>query len=89
MSDLEQALSAASERLVAGGAFATLLARSAENTLALASLSNGLLDLAWRNLRLAGSADVARLGVRLNRTEDKIERLLQEIEALREGEATR
>jgi BMFP domain-containing protein YqiC len=36
-----------------------------------------------RNLRLAGRADIDRLGRQLARTEDKLELLLQEIEALR------
>jgi BMFP domain-containing protein YqiC len=40
-------------------------------------------DLIVRNLRLAGRADIDRLGRQLARTEDKLELLLQEIEALR------
>jgi hypothetical protein len=35
-----------------------------------------------RNLRLAGRADVTRLARQLHRTEDKLERLLQEVEEL-------
>jgi hypothetical protein len=37
-----------------------------------------------RNLRLAGRADITRLARQLNRTEDKLERILQEVEALRD-----
>ena len=37
-----------------------------------------------RNLRIAGRADVTRLARQLHRTEDKLERVLQEIEALRD-----
>jgi hypothetical protein len=37
-----------------------------------------------RNLRLAGRADVTRLARQLHRTEDKLERLLQEVEGLRD-----
>ena len=37
-----------------------------------------------RNLRLAGRADVTRLARQLNRTEDKLERVLQELEELRD-----
>jgi hypothetical protein len=40
-------------------------------------------DLIVRNLRLAGRADIDRLGRQLARTEDKLELVLQEIEALR------
>ena len=41
------------------------------------------MDLIVRNLRLAGRADIDRLGRQLARTEDKLELLLQEIEELR------
>jgi hypothetical protein len=41
------------------------------------------MDLALRNLRLAGRRDIVRLSRQLARTEDKLERVLQEVEALR------
>jgi hypothetical protein len=41
-------------------------------------------DLLWRNLRLAGRADVVRLSRQLHRAEDKLERVLQEVESLRD-----
>ena len=41
-------------------------------------------DTAWRNLRLAGRADITRLARQLNRNEDKLERVLQEVESLRD-----
>ena len=41
-------------------------------------------DLVLRNLRIAGRADITRLARQLHRTEDKLERLLQEVEALRD-----
>ena len=41
-------------------------------------------DLVWRNLRLAGRADIIRLARQLHRTEDKLERVLQEVEELRD-----
>ncbi|MBA2638260.1 MAG: hypothetical protein H0U79_08600 [Solirubrobacterales bacterium] len=47
-------------------------------------LSAGALDLVIRNLRLAGRADVTRLGRQLARTEDKLELVLQEVERLNE-----
>jgi HEPN domain-containing protein len=41
-------------------------------------------DLVLRNLRLAGRADITRLARQLYRTEDKLERVLQEVEQLRD-----
>jgi hypothetical protein len=74
----------ASERLVGSGGFASLLGQMAENTAALTRLSGDALDLILRNLRLAGRRDVIRLSRQLARTEDKLERVLQEIEAVRD-----
>lgn len=75
----------AGERLVGSGAFAVLLGQMAENTAALTKLSGDAMDLIWHNLRVAGRRDVIRLARQLSRTEDKLERLLQEIEALRDA----
>ncbi len=72
------------EELVAKPSFATLLARSAENVAALTRIGSDFADLVLRNLRLAGRADVTRLAQQLHRTEDKLERLLQEVEGLRD-----
>jgi molecular chaperone GrpE (heat shock protein) len=47
-------------------------------------MSFDAVDLLWRNLRLAGRADVVRLSRQLHRTEDKLERVLQEVENLRD-----
>ncbi|MGH3260448.1 MAG: hypothetical protein ACRDNS_00490, partial [Trebonia sp.] len=74
----------AGERLVASGGFASLLGLMAENAAALTKLSGDALDLVLRNLRLAGRRDVVRLARQLGRTEDKLERVLQELEALRD-----
>lgn len=74
----------ASERLVGSGGFASLLGQFAENAAALTKLSGDALDLALRNLRLAGRRDVIRLSRQLARTEDKLERVLQEVEAVRD-----
>jgi hypothetical protein len=57
---------------------------SAENTAALTRMAFDGIDLVWRNLRLAGRADVVRLSRQLHRTEDKLERVLQEVEILRD-----
>ncbi|MHB8696364.1 MAG: hypothetical protein ACYDHH_34585, partial [Solirubrobacteraceae bacterium] len=51
---------------------------------ALTRLGNDLADLVLRNLRVAGRADIFRLARQLQRTEDKLERVLQEIEQLRD-----
>jgi hypothetical protein len=62
---------------------AGLLVRLAENTFALLQLSTRAIDLALRNLRIAGRRDVDRLARQLRRTEDKVERVLEEVEGLR------
>jgi len=72
------------ERLVAGDAFGELLARTTENVVGLMKIGFDVGDLVVRNLRLAGRMDVARLGRSLARTEDKLERVLQEVESLRD-----
>ena len=72
------------EELVSKPSFGVLLARSAENVAALARIGSDFSDLVVRNLRLAGRADVTRLARQLHRTEDKLERLLQEVEKLRD-----
>lgn len=72
------------EALVAKPSFGRLLALSAENAAAVTRMGFDAVDLVWRNLRLAGRADVVRLARQLNRTEDKLERVLQEVESLRD-----
>jgi hypothetical protein len=74
----------ASEELVGSRGFGGLLGQFAENTAALSKLSSDAMDLLLRNLRLAGRRDVARLARQLARTEDKLERVLQEVEGLRD-----
>jgi len=70
------------EELVSKPSFGALLARSAENVAALSRIGTDLADLALRNLRIAGRADITRLARQLQRTEDKLERVLQEVEQL-------
>jgi hypothetical protein len=72
------------EELVASPSFGWVFARSAENFAAIVRISSDVADLALRNLRLAGRADVTRLARQLQRTEDKLERVLQEVEQLRD-----
>jgi hypothetical protein len=81
--EAESATSGAMERLVSRKAFGELLGMTAENTVAVMKLWADGADLVVRNLRLAGRRDLVRLGKQLARTEDKVERLLQEIEELR------
>jgi hypothetical protein len=82
--DLEAKAATASEELVASSGFAALLARTAENAAALTKLSGDAMDLVLRNLRVAGRRDIVGLARQLARTEDKLERVLQEVEDLRD-----
>lgn len=72
------------EELVSKPSFGRLMAMSAENVAALSRIGSDVADLILRNLRLAGRADIVRLARQLHRTEDKLERLLQEVETLRD-----
>jgi hypothetical protein len=74
----------AGERLVGSGGFASLLGQFAENAAALTKLTNDAMELVLRNLRMASRRDVVRLSRQLARTEDKLERVLQELEAVRD-----
>ena len=82
--EAESGAAKAFEQLVGKPSFGRLLALSAENVAALSRISFDAVDLLWRNVRLAGRADVVRLSRQLHRTEDKLERVLQEIETLRD-----
>ena len=80
----ESGTARAFEELVSKPSFGVLLARSAENVAALTRIGADFGDLVLRNLRLAGRADVTQLSRQLHRTEDRLERLLQEVEELRD-----
>lgn len=80
----ESTAARAFERAVATPSFGAMLARSAENVAALTRMGSDAADLMLRNLRLAGRSDITRLARQLHRTEDKLERVLQEIEQLRD-----
>lgn len=82
--ETESSAAKAFEELVSKPSFGRLLAQSAENTAALTRMTFDGIDLLWRNLRLAGRADIVRLSRQLHRTEDKLERVLQEVEQLRD-----
>jgi hypothetical protein len=78
----ERSAADAAEQLVGREGFGVLLSKVAENTIAMTKIANDIGDLVLRNLRIAGRADITRLARQLNRTEDKLEQLLQEVEAL-------
>jgi hypothetical protein len=80
----ESTATRAFEQAVATPSFGALLARSAENVAALSRIGGDVADLVLRNLRVAGRSDITRLARQLHRTEDKLERVLQEIEQLRD-----
>jgi len=80
----EGELSRAAEKAVDTEGFASLLGLMASNIAAVTRIATTTFDLTLRNLRLAGRRDIVRLGTQLNRTEDKLERVLAELEELRE-----
>jgi hypothetical protein len=82
--EAESRMAKAAERLVSRDSFGELLAMMTENVVALTKIGNETMDLALRNMRVAGRSDVARLARQLGRTEDKLEQVLQEVEQLRD-----
>ncbi len=80
----EESAAGAIEVLVAKPSFGRLLIGGAENVAALARIGSDLADLVLRNIRVAGRADIVQLARQLQRTEDKLERVLQEVEELRD-----
>jgi hypothetical protein len=82
--EAESNASNAFEELVRKPSFGRLMALTAENTAALTRIGFDTVDLLWRNLRVAGRADIVRLSRQLRRNEDKLERVLQEVESLRD-----
>jgi hypothetical protein len=72
------------EQLVKRDSFGELLARMTENVVGVTKIATDTFDLVLRNLRLAGRQDITRLARQLARAEDKLELVLQEVEALRE-----
>jgi hypothetical protein len=80
----ESSTASAFEDIVANRSFGALLALGAENVAALSRIWLDGMDLVLRNMRLAGRADIVGLARQLRRTEDKLERVLQEVEHLRD-----
>lgn len=86
--EAESRVAKAFEHAVSRGSFGELLARMTENVVALTKIGTDVFDLALRNMRVAGRQDVTRLARQLNRTEDKLELVLQQVELL-EDQLTR
>jgi hypothetical protein len=86
--EAESRTAQAFEQTVSRESFGELLAWMTENVAAMTRIGFDVFDLILRNLRLAGRQDVIRLARQLNRTEDKLELVLQEIEGLRDELAT-
>ena len=82
--EAESRTAKAAERVVSRESFGEVLAMMTENVVALTRIGFDAMDLVWSNLRLAGRRDITRLTRQLGRTEDKLEQVLQEVEALRE-----
>ena len=82
--DAEKRTAAAVEELVHSDSFGEILARLTQNVMGVTKIGFDVLDLTVRNLRLAGRPDITRLGRQLARNEDKLERVLQEVEQLQE-----
>lgn len=74
----------AMEGLVAHNAFGEVLALVAGNTAAIVKRGTNTADQMVRTMRLAGRRDVVDLARQLARTEDKLERVLQEVERLQD-----
>jgi hypothetical protein len=81
---MESSSAKAFDEFVSKPSFGSVLARSAENVAALSRIGSDFADLVLRNVRVAGRADITRLARQLQRTEDKLERVLQEVEQLRD-----
>ena len=82
--DTEARVAKAAERVVSRESFGDVLAMATENVVALTRIGFDAMDLVWSNLRIAGRRDITRLAKQIGRTEDKLEQVLQEVEALRE-----
>lgn len=82
--EAEARVAKAAERVVSRESFGEVLAMATENVVALTRIGFDALDLVWSNLRIAGRRDITRLAKQIGRTEDKLEQVLQEVEALRE-----
>ncbi|WP_313566853.1 hypothetical protein [Mobilicoccus sp.] len=78
----EKQMSRAADQLVTSQGFAEALAMVTSNVVAMSRIASIGMDQVVRATRFAGQRDLARLGFQLNRTEDKLERVLQAVEQL-------
>jgi hypothetical protein len=85
LADAEGRMASSMEHMVGGKGFSHILAQAAENAAALTMINAEIWDLVLRNFRMAGRADIHRLGRRMNGLDDKLEMILQELENLRHG----
>jgi hypothetical protein len=85
--DAESRMASAMEHLVAGKAFSQLLGQAAENAVTLTRINADVWDMVLRNFRMAGRGDIHQLGRRMNRIDDKLEAILQQLEELSESRA--
>ncbi|MEO9249038.1 hypothetical protein ABDK96_15245 [Citricoccus nitrophenolicus] len=84
MDDFLSTAAPALEEVVNTKAFGEMLGQAAGNLVALNRIGNGVMDLAVRNARVAGRADVVSLHRQLARNEDKLEAVLETVERLEE-----
>jgi hypothetical protein len=82
--EAESRTAKAMEDVVSRDSFGEVMALVTGNAVAVMRLGSDAADLVVRNLRLAGRRDVVSLHRQLARTEDKLERVLQEVEALQD-----
>ena len=78
----ERQMSRSADDLVASQGFAEALAMLTSNAVAMSRIVSIGMDQVVRATRFAGQRDLMRLGHQLNRTEDKLERVLQVVEDL-------
>ena len=78
----ESRMSRSADELVASQGFAEALALLTSNAVAMSRIVSIGMDQVVRATRFAGQRDLARLGRQLNRTEDKLEQVLQIVEDL-------
>ena len=81
--EAEKATSKAFEGVVKRDSFGEIMAMLTENAMGMVRISNDAFDLMLRNMRVASRRDITRLATQLARMEDKLELVLQEVEALR------
>ena len=72
------------EDVVNTKAYGEMLGQTLANLVALNRINSDVMDLAWRNLRIASRADIVSLHRQLARTEDKLEMVLEAVERLEE-----